>query len=79
MISLALVPLFYFFGAVEAYLPITFDSENAKHADNLIDLKFVSRIMLPYGPDLFSEPPQTADDHPWAGYGYGMVRGLSIY
>jgi hypothetical protein len=50
-----------------------FFPENAMPRGNIKDLRFVSRIMVPYGPNLFGEPPlQTAQDRPWQGYGFGM-------
>jgi hypothetical protein len=40
---------------------------------NIKNLRFVSRIMVPYGPNLYGEPPlQMAQDRPWQGYGFGM-------
>lgn len=33
----------------------------------------MSRITVPYGPNLFGDPPlQTAEERPWRGYGFGM-------
>ena len=58
---------------VEAYLPVDFNVNDVKDADNLRGLNFVSRFMLPYGPDLLSNPPQSGNDHPYKGYGYGVV------
>ena len=54
---------------------IDFSSADAKGADNLIGLNLQSRIIVPYGPDIYSEnPTQTEEDRPYRGYGYGMVR-----
>lgn len=53
---------------------VDFNSANAKGANNLKDLVLQSRIIVPYGPDIYSEnPTQTAEDRPYKGYGYGMV------
>jgi len=51
-----------------------FSSEHAKPRGNLKDLKFVSRIMVPYGPNLLdnSTKLQVAEDRPWRGYGFGI-------
>ena len=52
-----------------------FNSNKAKDPSNLKGINFVSRFMMPYGPNLYGTPPlQTSADQPYAGYGYGMVR-----
>jgi len=60
--------------SVEAKV-VDFRSANAKAAGNLKDLRFVSRFMVPYGPDIFGDgnSPQSPDDRPYRGYGFGMV------
>jgi hypothetical protein len=55
------------------YLPVEFDLNDAKDASNLRGLDFIGRFMVPYGPDVLSNPPQSNPDFPYAGYGYGMV------
>ena len=51
-----------------------FNSNKAKDPSNLKGINFVSRFMMPYGPNLYGTPPlQTSTDQPYAGYGYGMV------
>ena len=57
-----------------------FSSQDAAPRGNLADLRFVSRIMVPYGPNLFGDPPlQTADERPpWQGYGFGMGAGEEL-
>ena len=51
-----------------------FNSNKAKDPSNLKGINFVSRFMMPYGPNLCGTPPlQTSTDQPYAGYGYGMV------
>ena len=51
-----------------------FRKDTIKDPSNLIDLTFKSRIILPYGPDLYSNnPKQSNTDQPYKGYGYGMV------
>lgn len=60
-----------------AYLPIEFDIADAKSPTNLRGLDFVSRLTVPYGPDIQSNPPQTGSDQPYKGYGFGMVSSLA--
>ena len=59
-----------------------FYTSNTKDATNLIDLKFVSRVMVPYGADIYnSDPssvPQSRDEQPLNGYGFGMVSARSF-
>ena len=63
---------------VGVYASTIFNSNKAKDASNLKDMKFVSRFMMPYGPNLYGKPPlQTSSDQPYAGYGYGMVSCFS--
>lgn len=59
-----------------------FHSKDAMPEGNLADLRFVSRIMVPYGPNIFGEPPlQTANTtkpSEWQGYGFGMGAGEEL-
>ena len=79
MVRHLLVPLALFcvvLGATQAYLPLDFDDKDAKHPSNLRGLNFVSRFMLPYGPDTLADPPQPGTDPQYRGYGYGMVSSI---
>jgi hypothetical protein len=54
--------------------PTDFNINHALPAGNVKDLWFVSRIILPYGPDIYSDnEPQSSEDRPFRGYGFGMV------
>ena len=57
---------------------IEFRAEDAKPKGNVLDLTFQSRVTIPYGPDLFSDPPQSPEDQPYRGYGVGMGAAESI-
>ena len=46
--------------------------EHIKDPSNLKSINLVSRLYIPYGPDLASDPPQRSDEQPYRGYGYGM-------
>lgn len=52
---------------------VEFTTAESKPAENLRGFDFVSRVYVPYGPDLYSEnPPQDPSDQPYRGFGYGM-------
>ena len=55
---------------------IDFISSKASPVENLLDVRFLSRVTLPYGPDLYGDNPQKKTDRPFRGYGFGMVRHL---
>jgi len=49
---------------------IEFSSDTAKDASNLLGVSFVSRVMVPYGPDKLTG--QADDDTPYRGFAYGV-------
>ena len=60
--------------------PILFNIEDAMPRGNVIDLKLISRITLPYGPDLYQRsPPQSGTDGTiYEGYGPSMGAAEQI-
>jgi hypothetical protein len=48
-----------------------FSNDNVQDASNLLGIEFVSRIMVPYGPD--ETKGETYKDAPYSGYAYGVV------
>jgi hypothetical protein len=66
-------------GFVKAELTTTFNIENSMPRGNVRGISFQSRLTLPYGPDLYQrDPPQSADDQPYQGYGVAMFAAEKI-
>jgi hypothetical protein len=57
---------------VNIALSLSFDTSSVD-GNSVVDLKFVNRIYVPYGPDLTTDPPQASDGTLWEGYGYGTA------
>jgi hypothetical protein len=62
---------------------LEFRIENAMPKGNILDLKFASRITLPYGPDLYPDDPsdnneENQQQQPYQGYGFAMGAAEAI-
>ena len=63
--------------SVQAVATVEFSNDQVMPEDNLVSFDFVSRITVPYGPDLYPDDgtgksPQKGTEQPYRGYGYGM-------
>ncbi|CAJ1963749.1 unnamed protein product [Cylindrotheca closterium] len=60
-------------------IQVKFERENAMPKGNIKSFDFKSRIILPYGPDLYgSEVPQSPNEQPYRGYGPGMGASETV-